>query len=180
MSPKHQTRCLVHIPVPGNPLLVAWLWTTLPLSTSVSASVDGDNNSASLLRLSRGLNSQNMANNLERFWVHSKFVRNASHLLIHVVFPLGWIFKGSWDLLTDLHVGFAIDLPPMGQPYLHHLMGPPDIWGSLSWSKAVSSQSWVLGGRETEDGGDLYIVMMDLCGEWQKPSQHCKAVILQL
>ena len=138
-------------------LLVAWLWTTLPLSTSVSSSVDGGNNSASLLRLSWGLNSQHMANNLEQFPEHSKLVRNASRLLIHAVFPLGWIFKGSWDLLTDLHVGFATDLSY--------------IWGShtctTSWARLTSgghscgpklcpvrAGSWV-GGRLKMEG--IYI-----------------------
>ena len=71
---------------------------TLPLSTSVSSSVEGGNNSTYLIRLSWGLNSQHVANNLEQFPPPSKLLRNASHLLISVVFWLGWIFKGSQNI----------------------------------------------------------------------------------
>ena len=34
-------------------------------------------------------------------------------------------------------------------------------------------------GREIQDGGDVYVWLMHVL-IWQKPTKHCKAIILQL
>jgi hypothetical protein len=36
------------------------------------------------------------------------------------------------------------------------------------------------GGREAQEGGDIGILMADSHFVWQKPTQHGKAIILQL
>ena len=36
------------------------------------------------------------------------------------------------------------------------------------------------GGREFQEGGDIYIHMLINVDEWQKSTQYCKTVILQL
>ena len=36
------------------------------------------------------------------------------------------------------------------------------------------------GGTEAPEGGYIYIHMTHLCFVWQKPAQHCRAIILQL
>jgi len=38
----------------------------------------------------------------------------------------------------------------------------------------------VEGGREVQEGGDMYIPMSDHFVKWQKPTQYFKAIILQL
>ena len=35
------------------------------------------------------------------------------------------------------------------------------------------------GGREAQQGGDVCVPIADLCFCKQKPTQHCKAIILQ-
>ena len=36
------------------------------------------------------------------------------------------------------------------------------------------------GGREIQEGGDTCKLMADSCYVWQKPTQYCVAIILQL
>ena len=36
------------------------------------------------------------------------------------------------------------------------------------------------GGREVQKGGDIYNLWLIHVDVWQKPTQHCKAIILQL
>ena len=38
---------------------------------------------------------------------------------------------------------------------------------------------WI-GGRETQEGGDICTLIADPCFVRQKPKQHCKAIIIQL
>ena len=38
----------------------------------------------------------------------------------------------------------------------------------------------VVGGREVQKGGDIYNLWLIHVDVWQKPTQHCKAIILQL
>ena len=35
-------------------------------------------------------------------------------------------------------------------------------------------------GREVQKGGDICILVTDSCCLWQKPTQHCKVIVLQL
>ena len=35
----------------------------------------------------------------------------------------------------------------------------------------------VVGGKASPEGGDILLIHVDV---WQKPTQHCKAIILQL
>ena len=51
---------------------------------------------------------------------------------------------------------------------------PPTLCDSLEgWHGAG-------GGREAQEGGDVWIPMSDSVGVWQKAAQHSKAIILQL
>ena len=38
----------------------------------------------------------------------------------------------------------------------------------------------VEGGMEVQEGGDMYNLWLIHVDVWQKPTQHCKAIILQL
>ena len=42
-------------------------------------------------------------------------------------------------------------------------------WDGMGW-----------GGREGQDGGGICILMADSIVLWKKPTQHCKAITLQL
>ena len=35
-------------------------------------------------------------------------------------------------------------------------------------------------GKKVQDGGDICIPMVDSCWLWQKPTQYCQTIILQL
>ena len=48
-----------------------------------------------------------------------------------------------------------------------------------SSTHALRQPGEVGGEREVQEGGDMCIPMADSCW-WQKPTQHCKAIILQL
>ena len=45
----------------------------------------------------------------------------------------------------------------------------------------MQNSIWVGGGRETQDGGVIYVYLwLNHIVVWQKPTQHYKVIILQL
>ena len=67
-------------------------------------------------------------------------------------------------------------LPYVKQPASGNLLCDP---GSSTLVLCDSLERWdgVGGGREVQKGGDIWLTHADV---WQKPTQHCKAIILQV
>ena len=51
---------------------------------------------------------------------------------------------------------------------------------SPTWLSVVTLRDGMEGEREAQKRGDICVIMTDLLIVWQKPTQHCKAITLQL
>ena len=83
--------------------------------------------------------------------------------------------RRGWDELRVAleHIHYHIKTELVGSYYMTH--------GAQTWC-SDNLEGWDRRGghwREAQEGGDRCIFLADLCSFWQKPIQHCKAIILQ-